>query len=85
MHPSIPLVLFLGFAGCVSLQALRPTVADVLDAQGAIVEGINGLDTACQSRATNDEELRACREPRDRARAGLRKQVESLSHLGGVR
>lgn len=85
MHPAIPLVLGLSFAGCISVQALRGSVADVLDAQGAIVEGINGFDQLCQHRANNNEELRACRDSRDRARTGLRRQVESLSVLGGAR
>ena len=65
-------------SGCVSAQSLRSTVQAVTNAQADIVEGINGLDAACQAAQSTPVGLAGCRGPRDRARAGLRRQLDAL-------
>lgn len=66
---------------CVPSTYVHDAVKGCLEAQGAVVEGINGLDQACQAHSHSEAELTACRTPRDIARDGLRKQVAALNGL----
>lgn len=86
MHPRWSLVLgyaaFLACApGCISAVALRSIYEDVVSAGGEVSDAVSQLDDACQRAQSTPEGLAQCRGPRDRARAGLRKQLDAMGRV----
>jgi hypothetical protein len=67
--------------GCVPIATVRGSIVGAANEQADIIAGIDGLDDACQKAQSTREGLEACRTPRDKARAALRRQ---LQHLQGV-
>lgn len=76
---AVPLGHFL--TGCVPAVALRTSLREAIDAQGEILDGVDGLDDMCQAAQHAPEGLARCRQYRQLAAHGLRRQVTAVSSL----
>jgi len=88
MHPTRPVVFGLACClasviGCVSIRSVAGGVKSAVEAQGDILSGIDSIDQACQDFARSDEQLGRCRAGRDKARAGIGRQLIALQELAG--